>query len=231
MRSRASTLNFGTLLQRAHSSHSFEPRKCSPRHWTELKRLLGKDFVSPDQDANIVLGEILELNLYACIEDVEEIGNQAIKEGQMERDLERLHTFWSGKSDGAPGVVFVEEMVESATLSISDDDAEALESDIQLVQTMASSRYAMYFLEKYTDREGESKHGMNYWKRSLKMIADVTCILSDAQRMWAYLEPLFMKSDEVKQALAEDAKRFTKVDVEVRMVLKESKEVKTCLRA
>ena len=33
-------------------------------------------------------------------------------------------------------------------------------------------------------------------------------VLADNQRVWSYLEPLFMKSKEVQEELPEDAARF-----------------------
>jgi len=46
------------------------------------------------------------------------------------------------------------------------------------------------------------------WNKKLMMVADVNQILSEIQRTWAYLESLFIHSDEVKKELPEAATRF-----------------------
>ena len=37
------------------------------------------------------------------------------------------------------------------------------------------------------------------WQLALQNVGEVVAILSELQRMWSYLEPLFIGSDEVKR--------------------------------
>jgi len=60
---------------------------------------------------------------------------------------------------------------------------------------MVASRYT-HFKEESTK-----------WQKWLVTVSEVNQILSEIQRMWSYLEPLFIGSDEVKKELKEDAKR------------------------
>ena len=72
-----------------------------------------------------------------------------------------------------------------------------LENDQLTIQGMMGSRYLMTFEEEVTR-----------WQKELAAVADVMIVLADNQRVWSYLEPLFMKSKEVQEELPEDAKRF-----------------------
>jgi len=66
---------------------------------------------------------------------------------------------------------------------------------------MQSSRYIATF-ESEVER----------WVKSLANITDVLTISAEVQRNWAYLENLFLYSDEVKKELPEQAKRFVHID-------------------
>lgn len=48
--------------------------------------------------------------------------------------------------------------------------------------------------------------------------ADVNQILSEIQRTWAYLESLFIHSEEVKKELPEATERFARIDKDVKTV-------------
>ncbi|KAL3902283.1 MAG: hypothetical protein SGPRY_012130, partial [Prymnesium sp.] len=55
--------------------------------------------------------------------------------------------------------------------------------------------------------------------------------MTDTQRKWAYLETLFIGSDEVKKELPEDASRFATVDVMFKELLKHFKETPNCVNS
>jgi len=49
------------------------------------------------------------------------------------------------------------------------------------------------------------------------------------QRTWAYLESLFISSEEVKKELPEATQRFVKIDADVKSVLVEFKQTQNCV--
>ena len=49
------------------------------------------------------------------------------------------------------------------------------------------------------------------------------------QRTWAYLESLFISSEEVKKELPEATQRFVKIDSDVKSVLAEFKQTQNCV--
>src|SRR3546814_4859291 len=62
-------------------------RSMRPRHWKLLRTATKKEFVSPHDDENVQLGDILKLHLHEFTADVEEICDQAMKEAKMEKQL------------------------------------------------------------------------------------------------------------------------------------------------
>jgi dynein heavy chain len=63
-----------------------------------------------------------------------------------------------------------------------------LEDNQVLVQGMMANRYMDTFREAITG-----------WNKKLMAVADVVQLLTEIQRTWAYLESLFIGSEEVKR--------------------------------
>ncbi len=176
-----------------------------PRHWSALMEATSKTFKPPHEDTNMTLKSLLDLNLHEYKENVEEISDQAMKEEKMEQTLAKLAEFWQA-------VVFVEEEYKQGSeiklLRMAEEDFEALENDQLVVQGMASSRFVQTFFDAIMS-----------WKQELSNVSDVMLILTEIQRTWSYLEPLFIGSDEVKKELPDDAVKFQEVDAGVKEIL------------
>ena len=94
-------------------------------------------------------------------------------------------------------------------LKMTEDDFETLEADQLIVQGMMASRYLATFEEAVTG-----------WLKALGMVSEVMGCLADIQRVWSYLEPLFVGSDEVRRELPTDAKRFEEIHTSVKTILR-----------
>ena len=103
---------------------------------------------------------------------------------------------------------------EIPLLGIDEDDFELLENDQLVIQGMLASRYLSQF-----------KVEVNDWHKALFNVNEVFLLISDIQRTWSYLEPLFIHSDEVKRELPEDATRFVSIDKSVQSCLKRAWKV------
>ncbi|CAK0896954.1 unnamed protein product [Prorocentrum cordatum] len=64
------------------------------------------------------------------------------------------------------------------------------------------------------------------WQRTLASITEVSSLLSEVQRTWAFLENLFIYSEEVKKELPEDSDNFVNVDHDVKQLLRRGAEVR-----
>lgn len=87
-----------------------------------------------------------------------------------------------------------------------------------LVQGMMANRYMATFRDAVIG-----------WNRKLMAVADVVSLLAEIQRTWAYLESLFIASEEVKRELPEATKRFAAIDADVKSVLAEFWRTQNCI--
>lgn len=83
---------------------------------------------------------------------------------------------------------------------------------------MQSSRYIATF-ETEVER----------WTKSLSNITEILTVSAEVQRNWAYLENLFLGSDEVKKELPEQAKQFVFIDQEVKRILADGYKKQLCI--
>uniref|UniRef100_A0A7S2QUS9 Uncharacterized protein n=1 Tax=Triparma pacifica TaxID=91992 RepID=A0A7S2QUS9_9STRA len=186
-----------------------------PRHWNELMEATNVQFDTPSENADLRLREILNLNLHNFGNEVEEITDKAVKEAKQEETLKNLEVTWGDVK--FQGSMYKE--TDVPLIKLSEEDFELLEADQLTLQGMVASRYQFF--------KGESTK----WQKWLVTVSEVNQILSELQRMWSYLEPLFIGSDEVKKELPADAKRFASIDAQVRQILKKCFSIKNVKEA
>ena len=164
------------------------------RHWGQIKTKVKTNFVV---DSKLLLTDIYSLNLGDYKEDVEEITDQARQEAKMEKTLAKLNEIWKDIT-----FEFTQhKQTDVQLIRLADENFDILEENTNQASSMQSSRYIATF-------EAEVER----WVKSLANITDIVTISSEVQRNWAYLENLFLYSDEVKKELPEQAKRFIHID-------------------
>ena len=184
---------------------------CTPsmreRHWNEIMDGTGTKFTLPDKDPDMTLDTMLGLDLGSSANTalVEEVTDKAQKEAKQEVQLKTLSDTWSSVELTAS----MYKDTDVPLIKMVDTDFEVLEADLLILQGMVASRYDFW------------KKESSAWQVELVALSDVLGCLSELQRMWSYLEPLFIQSDEVKKELPETAKQFAEVDKDVRKILKE----------
>lgn len=88
---------------------------------------------------------------------------------------------------------------------------------------MIANRFCVAFAEpdsvgcKGTEKLKGKTPGIMGWNKRLNGVADNYQLLNEIQRTWAYLESLFIHSDEVKKELPEATKRFERIDIAVKV--------------
>ena len=165
---------------------------------------------------NLPLVLLLALELHKFEEEVGEIVGQAGQEAKMEVSLAKLDVTWAK----VEWVQMRHKETDINTVKLGEEDFEALEDNQVQVQAMLANRYMKTFEEAITG-----------WHKKLERVADVNQILSEIQRTWAYLESLFIHSDEVKKELPEAAARFKAIDGVVKTILKEACAVKNVVES
>jgi dynein heavy chain, axonemal len=182
-----------------------------PRHWDSLKKKVQKDFTV---DEKLLLRDVFNLNLTKYVEDVEEITDQARQEAKMEKTLEKLEVTWKD-------VTFEFTQHKNTDLKLirlSEENFEMLEENQVAVTSMFSSRYLSTFEERCV-----------YWQKSLAGIAEVIAVIAEVQRLWSFLENLFIGSEEVKKELPKESEKFVGIDKEVKVILKNGEQMKIAI--
>ncbi|KAL0242811.1 hypothetical protein GEMRC1_005374 [Eukaryota sp. GEM-RC1] len=165
------------------------------RHWKEISRLTNQTFEISD---NFTLEDMLKLELHKFADDVSEIILKARKEEQIEKTMQSLDQIWQNlKFD------FAEHPDRKGylMLTVSDEIVEQLESDMVLVQNMSSSRHVTHFVDD-----------VNQWLNSLGTTDSVISTWLEVQKIWAHLQSIFKFSEDIREQLPDDAKRFDVID-------------------
>lgn len=93
------------------------------------------------------------------------------------------------------------------------------------LQGMIANRFCVAFAEpdsvgcEGTEKLKGNTPGIMGWNKRLNGVADNYQLLNEIQRTWAYLESLFIHSDEVKKELPEATKRFERIDIAVKVCI------------
>ena len=184
------------------------------RHW---QKLMDVTKVTIDiKDPAFSLADLIALNLQDYVDDVGEVVDCANKEDKMEQTLVKLAETWKSVEfnfdQHADSDVYL--------IGLGEENFEMLEENQLVVQGMMASKYLATFEEEVTG-----------WQKNLSSVSDVLGQMSETQRKWAYLETLFIGSDEVKKELPEDAARFAKIDVDFKAMLKHFKATPNCVES
>jgi len=202
------------------------------RHWDELVATTGKEIDMPFKlvdgesskfgegtqlNEDLLVGDILKLDLHkgAVSGIVEEITDKGAKEAKQEIQLATLSENWSK----IEFVMSPYKETDVPILRMGEEDFELLEADLLQMQGMVASRYEFWKVDS------------TRWQKELNTLADTLTMLAELQRMWSYLEPLFVGSDEVRKELPTAAEQFMEIDQKVRANLKEMWATKNAKQA
>lgn len=80
-------------------------------------------------------------------------------------------------------------------------------SQVQL-QNLMTSKYIAHFLEEVSG-----------WQKKLSIADSVISIWFEVQRTWSHLESIFIGSEDIRNQLPEDSKRFDGIDTDFKVLL------------
>jgi len=168
------------------------------RHWQKLMATCGKSFIL---DNKLQLESLLALQLHDFQDGVSEVVEQARAEIKLEAQLKKIAHTWSGLNlEYAP---FKNTGVQ--ILQQPPDVYEALDDNEVVLQNMKGNRFMGFFETQITD-----------WAGKLGTVRSVLEVWLEVQRSWCSLESIFLGSEDIREQLPEDAKRFDQIDSEFR---------------
>ncbi|XP_058061407.1 LOW QUALITY PROTEIN: dynein beta chain, ciliary-like [Anopheles bellator] len=183
------------------------------RHWfelmhaTKLIQTYGKEMLVRFQMVDsTTLADLLELNLHNYEEEVKTIVDKSVKEMAMEKMLNDLEVAWKDLAfEFDP-----HERTNLKLLKVSEEVIEMLEENQVQLQNLLSSKYIAFFLDQVSS-----------WQLALSNADQVITAWFEVQRKWMYLESIFIGSEDIRNQLPEDSKRFDNIDQEFKTLLAE----------
>ncbi|KAK3091630.1 hypothetical protein FSP39_021358 [Pinctada imbricata] len=183
------------------------------RHWQQLMVATKVRFV---MDENTTLADLLSLNLHDFEDEVRGIVDKAVKEMSMEKVLKELDVTWTTME-------FEHEphpRTKITMLKTSEELIETLEDNQVQLQNMLSSKYIAHFLTEVSS-----------WQKKLSTADQVISIWMEVQRTWSHLESIFIGSEDIRNQLPEDSKRFDGIDNDFKELVSEIEKTKNVVDA
>jgi hypothetical protein len=183
------------------------------RHWQQVMNTTG---VKIEMSAKTTLADLLALNLHEFEDDVAGIVDRANKEQGMEKMLTQLETTWSSMNFDYD----MHRETQTPMLKASEELIETLEENQVQLQNLLTSKYIAYFLE-----------AVSGWQKKLSTADSVIEIWFEVQRTWSHLQSIFIGSEDIRNQLPEDSKRFDTIDHDFKEIMRSAKETPNVVQA
>ena len=168
------------------------------RHWQKLMSICGKTFI---MDAKLQLDALLQMELHKFADSVSEVVEQGRAEIKIDIQLQKIQKTWAGlKLEYNPfKTTGVNVLLQPG------ETYEALDDNEVALQNMMGNRFMGFFEAQITE-----------WKGKLGTVRAVIDLMLEVQRAWCSLESIFLGSEDIREQLPEDAKRFDGLDAQFR---------------
>ncbi|XP_011494831.1 PREDICTED: dynein beta chain, ciliary-like [Ceratosolen solmsi marchali] len=173
------------------------------RHWQQLMAETKVKFTMNDKTT---LADLLKLDLHKYEEEVKNVVDKAVKEMAMDKILNELNSVWNQ-------LEFERDFYDRTKLyilRINEETIDILEENQVQLQNMLASKFIGYFLKE-----------VSVWQEKLSKADAVINIWFEVQRAWVHLESIFIGSEDIRNQLPEDSKRFEKIDRDFKDLLRD----------
>uniref|UniRef100_A0A4W3JPZ5 Dynein axonemal heavy chain 11 n=1 Tax=Callorhinchus milii TaxID=7868 RepID=A0A4W3JPZ5_CALMI len=183
------------------------------RHWHQLMNSTGVKFIMSN---NTILADLLALQLHKVEDEVRNIVDKAVKELGIEKVLTEISQTWTTMEFS------YEKHHRTATPLLKSDEEliETLDDNQVQLQAILLSKYVEYFIEQVSS-----------WQKKLTVADSVIFIWMEVQRTWSHLESIFIGSEDIRNQLSEDAKRFDGIDADFKELMFETAQTKNVIEA
>nr|XP_006007896.1 PREDICTED: dynein heavy chain 11, axonemal [Latimeria chalumnae] len=183
------------------------------RHWHQLMNATGVKFTMND---DTTLADLLELQLHKVEDEVRNIVDKAVKEMGIEKVLTEITQTWTTMEFS------YEEHHRTGTPLLKSDEElfETLDDNQVQLQAILLSKYVEYFIEQVSS-----------WQKKLTVADSVIFIWMEVQRTWSHLESIFIGSEDIRNQLPNDAKRFDSIDADFKELMLETAKTKNVIEA
>ncbi|KAK3551295.1 hypothetical protein QTP70_013939, partial [Hemibagrus guttatus] len=183
------------------------------RHWAQLAMAMKVGFTVTEKTT---LADLLTLQLNMYEDEVHNTVAKAVKELAIEKVLSEISQTWSLME------FTYEEHFRTSTpvLKCDDELIERLEDHQVQLLTMLQTKQVEFFQKEVLVLQGQ-----------LTQADTVLLVWLEVQRTWAYLESIFMGSDDIRHQLPEETQRFHTIDTDFKDLMFKSAETKNVIAA
>ncbi|KAH0571507.1 Dynein heavy chain [Spironucleus salmonicida] len=176
------------------------------KHINQIKEITGKDI-----NLQMSFNEIVQLGLGEFEEEIVTVVAKAEKELTIVEYMRNLGSFWQVQEfsfirvgDQTGQIMTVDDVLKDKesqlySIMISEDLNDTLESDLMTLGQMLANKLL-------TDSHPRFKE----WQNKLVILDSVIQTWLNDQKVWSYLYPIFMLSDDIKQQMPEETIIFQK---------------------
>lgn len=152
------------------------------------------------------MADLIQLELFKVGEDVSELVDSAQKEDKINKKLDGIKAIWEDQiftfvsgEDGIPLLTSLDQISEYV-------DTHSLD-----LMGMQSSKDVEEFREEVTK-----------WVKTLKTVDTVIGKWIKVQKDYLKLQPIFLQSDDIRNSLPDETKRFEKVDQDFQQLMRDA---------
>ncbi|XP_076454460.1 dynein axonemal heavy chain 2-like [Babylonia areolata] len=166
-----------------------------PRHWEQIQTMMDRTF--DHESSDFTLEVIINFGFDTFANQINEISVAATKELAIEKGLNHIKEFWTGcEYDIIP---YKDKGIYK--FRGTDDIFSALEENQVSLTTMKVSHFVKPFAET-----------VDKWERLLSNILEVTEMLLVVQRLWMYMENIFLGED-IRKQLPQESAQFETINL------------------
>ncbi|XP_053321162.1 dynein axonemal heavy chain 3-like [Spea bombifrons] len=182
-----------------------------PRHWNLMSKKVGFN-ITPHDGTSLL--DILQLGLEKYLDDLNQISSQASKEYALEKALNKMKADWENIC-----FIFTPYRDRNTYILAAVDEIQVLLDDhIVKTTTMKSSQFIAPFEKEILA-----------WEANLWLLQEILECWLKVQMAWLYLEPIF-GSEDIRNQIPVEGKKFEMVDSNWRLIMKESIEEANVMR-
>ncbi|KJP87668.1 hypothetical protein AK88_02696 [Plasmodium fragile] len=182
------------------------------RHIKEIEVSINEERSKENQEPiNLLIDEntltiyFYKLNVIKYHESIEEVIIKAYNEKSIEEIIQKFQDYWDG-------IHFKHKNYKNGIILTYVDDIciETIEEHQMSLQNCFSSKYFLFFSTE-----------LNIWQKKISNIYEVILLLKDIEKLWVYLQNMYVYSEEVKKELPLYSKFFLIINDEYLDMLKQ----------
>ena len=189
------------LIASLHSPYMLE------RHWRRLETKIVKKSI-PFSSPSFCLADLISLEMQKVAEEVTELVDSAQKEDKISKKLEGIKLIWE---------------TQSFSFDVREDGI-AMLGALDIIQEYVDTHSLDLMGMSGSKDVEEFRPDVEKWIKILKTVDSVIGKWINVQKSYIKLMPIFMLSDDIRNSLPDETKRFEKIDQDFAAFMRDAQD-------